>query len=205
MNGSIRPPGFDYSPKRLLSPPFERKTTDLDEIKAKQEKAQEIRDLIASAKLKKQMEKEEHRKQLRESIDEKLSKAEKLRTEHLRNIQNKAKVEEMKRDEVQQLTQQLFDPTCSDDRIQNKKIEVETRLQESELRKSEIDDEKLRKSSGVLALQEAATKRRNELVQQKLEKIAKKEAELGQRVEKLEKEQHLRIARANAKLSRAQI
>jgi hypothetical protein len=54
---SIRPPGFDYSPKRLLSPPFERKTKDLDEIQAKQEKAQEMRDLIVAAKLKKQSEK----------------------------------------------------------------------------------------------------------------------------------------------------
>ena len=44
---------------------------------------------------------------MKESIDEKLSKAEKLRTEHLRNIQNKAKAEELKRDEVQQTTQQM--------------------------------------------------------------------------------------------------
>ncbi len=81
---------------------------------------------------------------------------------------------------------------------------MESRLQESEQRKNEIDDEKHRKTSGVLALQEAATKRRNELKQQKLEKIAKKAAEGQQRVEKLEQQQHQKVARANEKISRAQ-
>ena len=111
-----------------------KKTADLDEIQAKLEKAQELRELIMAAKMKKQIEKvlylliltfwiqsqaaqqrlnqqeeikEEQRKQLKESIDEKLSKAEKLRTKHLRNIQNKAKAEEMKRDEIQQTSQQM--------------------------------------------------------------------------------------------------
>ena len=54
---SIRPPGFEYSPKRLLSPPFMKRTTDLDEIQAKLEKAQELRELIIAAKLRKQSEK----------------------------------------------------------------------------------------------------------------------------------------------------
>ena len=65
----------------------------------------------------------------------------------------------------------------------NKKLEVESKLQGSEQRRLELDDEKQRKSTGVLALQEAATKRRYDLAQQKLEKLAKKEAEGQQRVE----------------------
>jgi hypothetical protein len=68
----------------------------------------------------------------------------------------------------------------------------------------ELDDEKQRKTTGVLALQEAATKRRNDLAQQKLEKLAKKEAEGQQRVEQLEKIQHRKIALANEKKNRAQ-
>lgn len=53
----IRPPGFESSPKRLLSPPFEKKTTDLGEIILKQEKAKEFREMLVAAKLKKQNEK----------------------------------------------------------------------------------------------------------------------------------------------------
>ena len=88
--------------------------------------------------------------------------------------------------------------------ILNKKLEVESKLQVSEQRKLEMDDEKQRKTTGVLALQEAATKRRNDLAQQKLEKLAKKEAEGQQRVEQLEKIQHQKIALANEKKNRVQ-
>ena len=88
--------------------------------------------------------------------------------------------------------------------ILNKKLEVESRLQESEQRKLELDDEKQRKTTGVLALQEAATKRRNELAQQKIDKLARKEAEGQHRVEQLEREQHRRIALANEKKNRVQ-
>jgi len=77
-------------------------------------------------------------------------------------------------------------------------------LQVSEQRRLELDDEKQRKTTGVLALQEAATKRRNNLAQQKLEKLAKKEAEGQQRVEQLEKIQHQKIALANEKKNRVQ-
>lgn len=81
---------------------------------------------------------------------------------------------------------------------------METKLQESELRKLELDDEKLRRTSGVLALQEAATKRRKDLAQQKLEKLARKEEEGKQRVELLAEEQNRRIAMANEKKNRVQ-
>lgn len=88
--------------------------------------------------------------------------------------------------------------------ILNKKLEVENKIQESEQRKLELDDEKQRKTTGVLALQEAATKRRNEFAQQKIDKLARKEAEGQHRVEQLEREQHRRIALANEKKNRVQ-
>lgn len=88
--------------------------------------------------------------------------------------------------------------------ILTKKLEVENKLQESEQRKLELDDEKQRKTTGVLALQEAATKRRNDIAQQKIDKLARKEAEGQHRVEQLERDQHRRIALANEKKNRVQ-
>ena len=112
------------------------------------------------------------------SIDEKLSKAEKSRTVQLETIKNKAKQEDQRRTDAQQLTAQL---------IQTKKIVAEIRLEESKQRRLEIEDEKLKKTSEILALQKAATDRRVRAEAEKHQKLAKKEAEGQQRVEELER------------------
>ena len=71
-------------------------------------------------------------------------------------------------------------------------MEVESRLQESQQRKMELDDEKSRKSSEVTALQAAASTRREKANSEKLERLAKKDAEGIHRVEEMEREREIK-------------
>jgi hypothetical protein len=107
-----RPPGFEYSPHVLFSPPFQRKGPILLDLEAKQEKAQEFREQNLNEKTKKRAEKDEtvaqrlmkleEEKQLKKEIlDEKMQRAEQNRAHHIRSIQLKAKSEFEKFDDVQ--------------------------------------------------------------------------------------------------------
>lgn len=109
----IRPPGFETSPRRLLSPVYPKSTKALEDLSAKQEKAAELRDILLNTKTKRNenaqkslavqerlVQQDEQRKQLKDALDEKMSRAFKKREEHLSKIQKRAKAEDSRREEV---------------------------------------------------------------------------------------------------------
>ncbi|KAL2914641.1 hypothetical protein HK105_205779 [Polyrhizophydium stewartii] len=199
---------FDYSPRRLLSPPITKQTLDPSELERKQAKAQELRESFQSLKAEKlrsrsdkvqavKERKMDQSRKLKESIEEKLVKAERLRESRLKSIQTKAKDENAKRDEITFITAL---------NTENKKIEVKQRHQETEARLQELEGERLRKMSEVAAMQEAALERRRLQEQERLAKLAreeerKREAEAKKDEERKQREEQ-RIANKTEKLKR---
>ncbi|KAJ3214948.1 hypothetical protein HDU67_001036 [Dinochytrium kinnereticum] len=192
--GSAR---FDL-PARLMSPPvFKKAPTDALELKRKQEKAQELRDSLLvdkTARLRSKAERAQARKMvlleqqkiLRESIEEKQAKAEKLRELFLKSIQDKAKEESQKLDEIAYISAQ---------NIENRKIEVAQRHLDSEARRQEIEEERQRKLSGTAALQEAANGRRKQQEAERLAKLARDEGKKREMEARRERERRENLER----------
>ncbi|KAJ3396430.1 hypothetical protein HDU92_003052 [Lobulomyces angularis] len=172
---------------RGFSPPLQRKTDF--ELDLKQLKAQEIRESILNEKNEKlkfkadkilavREKREKEREQLlllKETMEEKQSKAEMLRDNHLKNIQNKAKDEVQKRNEV------AFITTIT---MENKKIDLQQRHETASATRLKFIQPKNRTSE-----REAATERRKTLEQERSLKFkadSEKKHELA--VERLEKE-----------------
>jgi DNA polymerase III delta prime subunit len=97
-----------------------KKSPGLVDLEAKQEKAQELREQQLSQKIKKSAEKketiaqrlmkiEEERKLKKELLNEKMQKAEQNRAQHIRSIQQKAKSDLEKLDEVHHNSINRFD------------------------------------------------------------------------------------------------
>ncbi|KAI8907293.1 hypothetical protein EDD86DRAFT_209237 [Gorgonomyces haynaldii] len=137
-------------PERMaFSPPGRRRhltTTDLaSDLEKKQQKAQEIRDMVlqmraqktkyntnkAQAVLDRNRSQEEQRKQLKEKLQEKLQKAEQQREERLRSIKIKSKEEDQKLKDVNLNSQQ-------------KQIQIKEKLEEKLQRAEQQREEHLR-------------------------------------------------------------
>ncbi|KAJ3095236.1 hypothetical protein HDU97_007140, partial [Phlyctochytrium planicorne] len=179
FSGSITPGSARFDvPARLLSPPvFKRPPPDPMELQRKQAKAQELRDSLLidkTARLRSKAERAQMRKSLlleqqkilRESIEEKHAKAEKLRELYLKSIQDKAKEESQKLDEIAFISAMT---------IENRKNEVAQRHLDSEARRHELEEERLRKLSGTNALQENAMERRRQQEVERAKKLAREE------------------------------
>ena len=204
------PRQVDYSPRRLMSPPITKQTLSPAELSRKQAKAQELREsflMLKAEKLRSKADKIqavkerklEHSRQLMESIEEKQVKAEKLRESHIRSIQNKAKEENAKRDEITFITNMS---------LENKKMEVIQRYQETEARLHELGEERQRKLGEVAAMQEAALERRRQHESERLAKLAREEDRKREMELKKEEERKLiearRLARKHEKQKRVQ-
>ncbi|KAI8892795.1 hypothetical protein BC833DRAFT_610641 [Globomyces pollinis-pini] len=206
------PPGFP-SPRRLFSPQcINHRTLDLNEITAKLDKAQEMRDLISTLKSKKMKEKtqninerlnmkEEQRIQLKKSIDEKLSKAEKNRNNRLHKIQKRARKLEQKQKEVILASQQILD---------SKKVEVQQREEEVEARLRDIEEERMRKILEHATQMEAVNERKRIQDEQRLKKIEsdkqkveEKEKDRLKLQEKRQKDQEQKVTIAHERQERA--
>ncbi|KAI9332532.1 hypothetical protein BDR26DRAFT_1010535 [Obelidium mucronatum] len=148
-------------PLRLLSP-FSRKSVTIDALELKQLKARRLRESFLqdrTIKLKHKagkiltvrLNQQEQTNQLKESIKGKQAKAEKQRDLFIKGIQEKAKEEKQKSEEIALISALNFE---------NKKIEVAQRHLDSEARLQELEEERLRKLAEVAALQEAAIERR---------------------------------------------
>ncbi|KAI8846629.1 hypothetical protein BC829DRAFT_445185 [Chytridium lagenaria] len=147
-------------------------------LRHKSEKAQTIKML-----------QQEQNKILRESIEEKHAKAEKLREMYLKSIQDKAKEESQKLDEV------AFVSALN---IEARKHEVAQRHLDSEARRQEMEEERQRRLSGTAALQEAATGRRRQQESQRLSKLAREEERKRELEERRERGRGRRVAEAKS-------
>ncbi|KAJ3138823.1 hypothetical protein HK100_012152 [Physocladia obscura] len=231
MLGSKELPLWDRSiplSSRLL--PM-RKTTTIDWIEQKQRKALEMREnFLQDRSIKLQLKTKKEKTQvlavqnnlakqskiLKDSIEEKQAKAEKVcgimtrnlsflyhilhilqqRDMFIKQIQEKAKEENQKTDEIALLSAKSQE---------NKKIEVAQRHLVFEARLQEIEEERLRKLAEAAAHQEAALERRRSFEVERQAKILREEArrrEIKSRLE-LERKEHTvskeaaRIAKIN--------
>ncbi|KAJ1532923.1 hypothetical protein HK096_005998, partial [Nowakowskiella sp. JEL0078] len=180
-SGDIIFPRHRSSSSRINSPNEKRKL-DTSEMIKKQAKARELRENLLNEKSgrhksksdKIQAVRERHlsqTQQLRESIEEKQTKAERLRELYIGRIKTKAA------DELQKLDEIAFISSLS---FENKRMEVQQRHLESEARLADLEDERHKKQSEAAALKEAALERRKI---QEVERVAKIERENQRRKE----------------------
>ncbi|KAJ3329815.1 hypothetical protein HDU76_007083 [Blyttiomyces sp. JEL0837] len=203
-------------PLRLMSPQLFKKTSSPHEIERKQARAQELRESLLNdktSKLKSKAEKVqavrlsqiEQAKLLRESIEEKQAKAEKvslggdyhlkltlsqLRDLYIKGKQDKAKDERAKVDEIAVISAQS---------LENRKNEVQQRHLDSEARLQEMEEERQRKLSEMAALQEAALERRRAQEAERLAKRAREEEKKREIEAKRESERQEILALKKAK------
>ncbi|KAJ3041445.1 hypothetical protein HDV00_009426 [Rhizophlyctis rosea] len=189
---------MERSPVRLMSPPISRKTPSPESWELKQAKARELRASLQQSKAeklksnaekfhaareRKERSELEQLNSLKVSLEEKQARAEKKREMHLRAIQDRAKDEEKKVDEISFI--QNFS-------VENKRLDTRQRFRDFALRLTHLELERIRKSEESAAMQEAATERRRLQEAARAERVKRDEERMKEAERKREDERRER-------------
>ncbi|KXS11624.1 hypothetical protein M427DRAFT_425221 [Gonapodya prolifera JEL478] len=150
-----------------------------EDLERKQQKAQELREgrlqskterirakysTAEKSKARIQSDLDAHLNQLRQQMEERQAKAEKLKQSLIEDIRQRSFNESSKTEEVLQATMQS---------AETKKIEIKQKEDELEERLKELEDERQRKMAEARALQEAASERRKEMEEERRVRLEK--------------------------------